>query len=70
MNIILWNGKTRVENLKNCHVEFEKTRAYAQKPRLKIPSKNSISERYGRNFGQANRFVQKAATQYPKSELF
>jgi hypothetical protein len=49
MNIILGNGKTRVENqTKLFPVEPEKTRTYAQKPRLKfrprIPSLNGRAE--------------------------
>jgi hypothetical protein len=37
MNCILQNGKMRVKTL-----ESEKTRVYAQKPRLKMQFKNSI----------------------------
>ncbi len=37
MNIILGNGKTRVENQTNLNpVKPEKTRTYDQKPRLKF----------------------------------
>jgi hypothetical protein len=41
MNIILKNEKMRVENRKK--LESENTRVYAQKPRQKMPLKNSIS---------------------------
>ncbi len=41
MNSILYKGKMRVEN--QTKLESENTRAYAQKPRLKMSFKNSIS---------------------------
>ncbi len=41
MNSILWNGKMRIENQKK--LNSEKTWVNAQKPRLKMPFKNSIS---------------------------
>ncbi len=42
MNFILSNGIMRVEN--QAKLETEKTQVYAQKPRLKIPFKYSISD--------------------------
>jgi hypothetical protein len=39
VNSILYKGKMRVEN----QTKSEKTRVYAQKPRLKMPFKKSIS---------------------------
>ncbi len=50
-------------------LDSEKTRTYTQKPRLKIPSKNFISELQGRNFDQASRFVQND-THTPKLNCF
>jgi hypothetical protein len=41
MNSILQKRKMRLEN--QTQFEFEKTRVYAQKPRLKLPFKISIS---------------------------
>jgi hypothetical protein len=41
MNSILYKGKKRVEN--QTKLESENTRVYVQKPRLKMPFKNSIS---------------------------